>query len=91
MSRGRLKLVSRGERLVMADRHLLLPEELALVLSESEARAEVDWLSPACIQQIVRAYASRFPNTREPEKTERVMTYVRDRVAAGALSIAKGP
>jgi hypothetical protein len=90
MSRGRVKLVSRGQRLVMADRHTLLPGEIEQVLSDAEARAEVDWLSPECVRQIVRVFASRFPNTREPEKTQRVMTYVRDRVAAGAIAVVKG-
>ncbi|RLB59320.1 MAG: hypothetical protein DRI90_15525 [Deltaproteobacteria bacterium] len=89
MDRGRIKLVSRGEPVVMAYRDLLLPDELKYVLPETEARAELEWLTPDSVRRVVDSFGARFPNSREPENTKRVMTYVAGRVAAGSLALVK--
>ena len=75
--------------MVMAFRDLLLPDELKHVLPETEARAELEWLAPDSVRRLVEAFGARFPNSREPEVTERVMAYVATRVATGGLAIAK--
>ncbi len=89
MTRGRIDLESRGEPLVLTHRDLLLPDEVTHVLPETEARAELEWLSSDSVRRVVEALGSRFPNSREPECTERVMAYVADRVAAGTLAMVK--
>jgi len=89
MNRGRLKLASRGEPLVVAYRDSLLAGERDKVLSEAHACAELDWLPPEAVRQLVDAFEDRFPNCPNPDKTERVLAYVRDRVSAGALAIVK--
>ena len=75
--------------MVMAYRDLLLPDELNHVLPETEARAELEWLTPDSVRRVVAAFGARFPNSREPECTERVMAYVAGRVAAGTLAMVK--
>ncbi len=89
MDWGRLKLASRGEPLVIAYRHALSSSERDGILPESEASSELDWLPPEAVARVVDAFASRFPNSRDPEKTRRVMAYVKDRVASGVLAVVR--
>jgi hypothetical protein len=89
MERGRLLLQSRGEPIVIAYRESLLADERKKVLPETQARAELGWLAPDAVERLVDAFQERFPNCGDPEKTERVMAYVRDRVAAGAIAVVR--
>ncbi len=73
----------------MAYRDLLLPDELEHVLPETAARAALEWLTPDSVRRVVEAFGPRFPNSRQPDNTERVMIYVAGRVAAGSLAIVK--
>jgi hypothetical protein len=89
MDRGRLKLEARGEPMLAAYRELLLPDEEAFVLPATLARAELEALSAESRWRLVEAFAARFPNSHEPDKTERVLAFVRQQVAVGAIALVK--
>ena len=75
--------------MLVAYRELLLTEEEAFVLPPTVACAELEALSAESRLRLVDAFAARFPNSHEPEKTERVLAFVRERVAVGAIALVK--
>ncbi len=87
----RFKIWSRGQLLVLANRDRLLPTEVERIMPEVHARSQLDGLAPDATQVLVRGLGWRFPNDREPLITERVMRYVRDRVASGSLVMVVQP
>ncbi len=68
-----------------------MTSELSSLLPPSEACAQLDTLPPASVSALVQEWGHRFPNSREPEKSQRVMQYLRERVASGALGILRQP
>ena len=75
--------------MLAAYREVLLSEEEAFVLPPTVACAELEALSAESRSQLVEAFAARFPNSHEPDKTERVLAFVRERVAAGVIALVK--
>ncbi len=89
MARGRWKISSRGDPLLIAWRDLVSSDESRFVLPEVVARAELDWLASEAVQILVEHFAPRFPNSQHPGITGRVMSYVRDQVSTGNIVLVR--
>ncbi len=85
----RLLIEGRRNRLLIAHRSLLLPSEAAEAVPMPEAGELLERLPDRAVRALVDAWGHRFPNDIDPQKTARVMTYVKERVGAGAVAVVK--
>lgn len=89
MVTGRLEIATRGEALVFARGTSLVDGERDEVLSATQARAVLGRLSPAAQRRLVEACDGMFPTTPEPERSQRILDHVAERLDTGALFLLR--